>query len=215
MANSANERVASPFTNFNFSVEISVPGVSQALCSAAFAECDGLEMSIEVKTIREGGNNGAQIRLAGPVTYGQLTLKRGMTSSFELWDWFEKTMSDARLRADAEVVLLSEDKKERARFILSRCVPVKVRAPSLNAKDGAVAIEELQLAYESMKVKRPGGAGGGIGISAGVSVGASFSASASISAGASFEAGASLEAGASFNADASLGADSSANFSIG
>ena len=45
-----------------------VDGVADALCSAAFAECDGLEMTMDVKTIREGGNNGAQIRLTGPVS---------------------------------------------------------------------------------------------------------------------------------------------------
>jgi hypothetical protein len=34
-------------------------------------------------------------------------------------------------------------------------VPVKVKAPALNAKDGTVAIEELQLAYESMTRQAP------------------------------------------------------------
>ena len=71
--------VVYPFTTFNFSVEINVPGIATKVCSAAFSDCDGLEMNMEVKTIREGGNNGRQIRLAGPVNYGQLTLKRGMT----------------------------------------------------------------------------------------------------------------------------------------
>jgi hypothetical protein len=34
-------------------------------------------------------------------------------------------------------------------------MPVKLKAPALNAKDGMVAIEELQLAYESLSVKKP------------------------------------------------------------
>ena len=80
-----------PFTAFNFSVEITRPGRRAALCNAAFSECDGLEMTMDVKTIREGGNNGVQIRLAGPIAYGTLTLKRGMTASFDLWDWFERS----------------------------------------------------------------------------------------------------------------------------
>ena len=113
---------------------------------------------MEVKTIREGGNNGKQIRLSGPISYGNLTLKRGMTANFDLWDWFNKTAADPSLRADAEVVLLAADgKTERARFILSRCVPVKLKAPALNAKDGMVAIEEMQIAYESLTVKPSAG----------------------------------------------------------
>ena len=47
----------------------------------------------------------------------------------------------------------------KATFRLSRCVPVKLKAPALNAKDGIVAIEELQLAYESLElVDEDGGA---------------------------------------------------------
>jgi phage tail-like protein len=161
-----------PFTNFNFSIEINVPGVSPQVCSASFSECDGLEMTQDVKTIREGGNNGKQIRLAGPVSYSQLTLKRGMTANLELWDWFSATLRDPSLRADAEVVVLAPDgQTERARFVLTRCIPTKLKAPPLNAREGGVAIEEMQLAYESLSLKAPGGGGLSLGISLGVSIG--------------------------------------------
>lgn len=144
-----------PFTAFNFVVEIVRSDAGSPLVGAAFAECDGLEMSMEIKTIREGGSNDRQVRLAGPATVGQLTLKRGMTDdSFELWQWISDCIADPGLRAEAEVVLLAPDGAERARFVLSRCLPVKVKAPPLNGKDGAVAIEELQLAYERITVKR-------------------------------------------------------------
>jgi phage tail-like protein len=81
-----------------------------------------------------------------------------MTESFDLWDWMEAMVSKPSLRADAEVVLYAADGvTERVRFILSRCIPVKLKAPALNAKDGTVAIEEFQMAYESLSVKRPSG----------------------------------------------------------
>lgn len=143
-----------PFTNFNFSIEIARRGEAKALVNAAFAECDGLDMNMEVKTIREGGANDRQIRLNGPVSYGQLTLKRGMTEGFDLWRWFRDSVADPRLRADAEVVLLAPDGATvRARFSLARCVPVKLKAPALNARDGQIAIEELQMAYETLTLK--------------------------------------------------------------
>lgn len=155
MANSALETVHHPFTAFNFSVEITKAGEAATLCSASFSECDGLEMSMDVKTIREGGANGRQVRLSGAITYGQLTLKRGMTPNFDLWEWFNALVIDPSLRATAEVVLLGPNGSERARFILDRCVPVKLKAPALNAKEGMVAVEELQLAYESLMHKAP------------------------------------------------------------
>ena len=145
-----------PFVAFNFSIEINKGAEPAALCGAAFSECDGLEMTMEVKTIREGGNNGSQIRLTGPSAYGQLTLKRGMTDSFDLWTWFSDTLADPGLRAEVEVVILAADgQTERARFHATRCVPVKLKAPALNAKDGVIAIEELQLAYESLRLVPP------------------------------------------------------------
>ena len=145
--------VARPFMAFNFAVEISVSGVSSRVCGGAFSECDGLEMTMEVKTIREGGNNQRQIRLTGPAAFGTLTLKRGMTDSFDLWKWFETAMAQPALRADARVILHAEDHTTvRAQFELSRCVPIKIKAPGFNAKDGMIAIEELQLAYESLKL---------------------------------------------------------------
>ena len=145
-----------PFTSFNFAVEINRGEDGHPLVNAAFAECDGLEMNLEVKTIREGGANDRQIRLNGMVAYGQLTLKRGMTDNFDLWRWFHDSVNDPRLRATAEVVLLAADgQTERVRFLLSRCVPVKIKAPAMNARDGQIAVEELQVAYETLAFKEP------------------------------------------------------------
>jgi phage tail-like protein len=159
MANPALEAVPNyPFTAFKFAVEIKVDGMDGPLYAGAFAECDGLEMTMEVKSIREGGNNGEQIRLPGPLSYGQLTLKRGMTANFDLWDWFSQLLQPgkATMRAHAEVVVFAPDGvTERVRFLLNRCLPVKLKAPPLNAKDGVVAIEEMQLAYESLTLQRP------------------------------------------------------------
>jgi phage tail-like protein len=158
MANPAQETVVYPFTAFNFAVEIEVPGVTTQACAGAFAECDGLEMTMDVKTVREGGNNTQQIRLTGAVNYGTLTLKRGMTSNFDLWKWFAMLYAPNKggLRGTTKVVVFAEDReKERARFVLNGCLPVKLKAPPLNAKDGMVAIEELQIAYEALQFVPP------------------------------------------------------------
>jgi phage tail-like protein len=141
-----------PFMAFNFSVEIHRAGAGGPLAEAAFAECDGLEMTMDVKSIREGGAPDRVIRLNGPVAYSNITLKRGMTANFDLWTWFKDSVNDPRLRADAEVVLMAADGvSERARFQLSRCLPVKLKAPAMNATGNAIAIEELQMAYETLK----------------------------------------------------------------
>jgi len=100
VGNPADDRVGCPFSGFNFSVEIQVPGISHELCGAAFQECDGLEMTMDIRTIKEGGNNSTLVRLPGMVSYGTLTLKRGMTASFDLWDWFGAVVLNPKIRAD-------------------------------------------------------------------------------------------------------------------
>src|SRR4051812_47300966 len=85
-----------PFTTFNFVVEIKVDGVSDKVAAAAFSEVDGLEMTLEAKTIREGGRNGGPIHLAGGASYGQLSLKRGKTANRDLWNWVEAIVSSGR-----------------------------------------------------------------------------------------------------------------------
>lgn len=141
-----------PFTGFNFSVEINRNQDGKPLAAAEFSDCDGLEMTMDVKTIRQGGANDQPVRVSGAVNYANLTLKRGMTRNYDLWKWFEDSIANPRLRADADIVLLGANgQDELARFQLTRCVPVKMKAPAFNAKDGGVAIEEIQIAYERLK----------------------------------------------------------------
>jgi len=145
---------AYPFTTFNFFVEIEVdsPGLSNPICSMLFSDVDGLEMNIEPKTIREGGRNTGPVYMAGGVGYGQLSLKRGMTSNFDLWNWFETVASPGNggLRGSADIVMLAGDGTQQAQFRLTGCLPIKLKAPALNAKDGLVAIEEMLIVYESL-----------------------------------------------------------------
>jgi len=151
-----------PFTTFNFRIELQYGEGGTAICDAEFSECDGLELNLEPKTFREGGNNRRPVHLVGPVSYGQLTLKRGMTTDFGLWEWFEAVQQTKGhgVRASGEIALRSEDgQSDRVRFALEGCLPIKLKVPSLSAKDGQIAIEEMQVVYESLTRKTQGGGG--------------------------------------------------------
>jgi phage tail-like protein len=155
-----------PFTTFNFKIELAYGEKGQPICAAEFAECDGLEMTLEPKTFREGGNNSRPLHFVGPVSYGQLTLKRGMTADFGLWEWFEAVQrTDGHgIRASGTIAVQSTDavlekRTDHVRFALAGCLPVKLKAPGLNAKDGQIAVEEMQVAYESL-TREAGGSGG-------------------------------------------------------
>jgi phage tail-like protein len=207
-----------PYTAFRFEVELMLkqpaPGIKGAICRGAFAECDGLEMTMEPKAIREGGNNQIHHHRIGPVSYGQLTLKRGMTDNHDLWNWFAAAgMAGRRSSADGRVTIIDASGKSRMTFILTECLPVKLRGPSLNAKDGQIAIEEMQLVYSHLSVRGAGASGAGIEAGVGFSVGASADLTAGVSAGGSFGASASATASVSGGFGLSGGGDIEASAS--
>jgi phage tail-like protein len=71
-------------------------------------------------------------------------------------------LREPKVRARAQVVLYAPDgTTQRAVWTFDRCVPLKLKAPPLNAKDGIVAIEELQIGYESLRLRAPEGASRG------------------------------------------------------
>jgi phage tail-like protein len=148
---------------FNFVIRIDTGGDGGPLCEAAFAECSGLEMSAPPKTIREGGNNAGPVHLAGPVGYGTLALKRGMSESFDLWNWFADIHRDdhRHARAECEIEVRTPDSTATAYSLrLSGCLPIKLKAPDLHARDGGIAIEEIEIAYQGMRLDAPGGSRG-------------------------------------------------------
>jgi phage tail-like protein len=151
-----------PFTTFNFHVQLNIAnagglGLTSPLCNMEFAELDGLEMSMEPRVIHEGGDNTRQVNLVGKVSYSNLTLKRGMTSNLDLWKWFAAAAGSASrsLRATGVVLVKDAAGQNRVRYKLSGCLPIKIKAPALNAKEGAVAIEELTIAVNSFSIELP------------------------------------------------------------
>jgi len=188
-----------PFTTFRFEVvldlENPVGGLTNPLCDAAFAECDGLEMTMEPKTVESGGVNNRQIHLIGPAKFAQLTLKRGMTSNVQLWQWLALTARGTVAPASGTVTMWDADATPVIEFTLGRCLPVRMRGPSLNAREGLVAVEELALVYESLSVTALGTDGAGASATAGTGVSGGPSVSGGLSAGGS--AGASVSGGIS------------------
>lgn len=141
-----------PFTAFNFLVDITELD-GGPIASMGFSEVSGMEVSMEPKMLREGGNNGQVFQLLGKAAYGQVTLKRGVSQDFGLWRWMDRVMTGMGKRAMTTITVLSSDRSQvQAQFQLTGCLPVKLRAPSLQAQNGGVAIEEMQLAYETLSL---------------------------------------------------------------
>lgn len=159
-----SEPSPAPLIPFRFQVRFRQSGAGAAqgnevdMCQGAFAECSGLEATMEPKVIRSGGVNHGAFQRAGQVTHATVILKRGMTNNRHLWKWFA-LVSDGNYatRMDVDIDMLDGAGTKVMTWSLARCMPVKFKAADLNARATEVAVEELHLAHEGLTLGFPKG----------------------------------------------------------
>ena len=139
-----------PHGNFRFSLEL------RDVVVAGFAECTGLQMETKVFEYKEGGNNSTTLKFPEGTSFGNITLKRGVSSSNELLDWqldvVTGEFSTNARSSDRRLAIILNDEKgdEVRRWNLIRPFPVKWVGPDLKAMGNEVAIETLEIAHEGI-----------------------------------------------------------------
>jgi phage tail-like protein len=134
-----------PFRAYNFKLEI------QGVTQGHFTECTGMGVRVQPIKYREGGNSQVVHSLPGPVDYAPVTLRYGLTSSRELWDWFMQTVRGTVERRNVSIILLAADgTTEVVRWNLIGAWPSDWRGILLDAMGREAAIETLTLEYETL-----------------------------------------------------------------
>lgn len=149
-------------TTFRFAVTLNrVTGDGQqSLGDGGFQEVSGLEVELDVSDYEEGGRNDAITRRIGRAKFQPLVCKRGMFASSgtnaepEMWQWFQDIVGGIRpvRRYDGRVVVRTQEGDDAATWLFQRAIPTKIVGPTLNAKNGDIAIEELHLAHEGLQL---------------------------------------------------------------
>lgn len=147
-----------PLRGFRFQVDFKeqmlgneTEGGEVVLCSGAFAECSGLEVTMEPKAIKEGGRNWGAAQRMGNVNFATVVLKRGLTQTDDLWAWFSLVGEGAYAqRLNVAITMFDQAGQGVFSWTLKRALPTKFKAPDLNASNNEVAIEELHLVHEGL-----------------------------------------------------------------
>jgi phage tail-like protein len=141
-----------PQVGFRFTVEIA--GIQEAV----FTECSGFEVKIDVEEYKEGGQNDFVHKIPGRQSYTNVTLKRGMVNSIELWEWLQRLVAKKAKREEKKnisVVLYNGKGEEQLRWNLTAAYPIKWTSPTMQSEQSAIMIESLELAYQEFTlVKR-------------------------------------------------------------
>ena len=123
-----------------------------SVCSGAFAECTGLEATMEVKSIKEGGRNYGAAQRAGGTTFATVVLKRGISTNGNLFQLFN-TVAIGTFAPRMQVTINVFDVDGSAlptAWQLQCAMPVKYKFADLNARSGEIGIEELHLVHEGL-----------------------------------------------------------------
>jgi phage tail-like protein len=121
------------------------------VCSGAFAECTGLEATMEPKAIKEGGRNYGPAQRAGGITFATVVLKRGVSTNRNLWQVFNTVSSGLFApRLQVTITLLDGFGLPIMGWQLDRAMPVKFKFADFNARATEVGIEELHLVHEGL-----------------------------------------------------------------
>lgn len=154
----AGAKNTAPLIPFRFQLRFRQSGQGNEVdvCQGAFAECTGLEATVEPRLIRSGGVNHHAFQRAGQVTHATVILKRGMTDNRHVWKWFATVSGgDYAARMDVDIDMLDGAGSKLMTWSLARCLPVKFKAADLNARATEVAVEELHLAHEGLTLSFP------------------------------------------------------------
>jgi phage tail-like protein len=138
-------------------------GAVSQLADGGFQECTGLDVEADIHEYLEGGRNGGIVRRVGRVKLQPVVLKRGILvtstrgyADTRLWQWLQAvvdgTLPLPRYDGSIEVFDPSGD-LVTARWTFKRGLPAKVAGPQLNAKTGEIAIEELHVAHEGLRME--------------------------------------------------------------
>jgi len=154
--------MSNPYRAFRFRLEI---GYIQV---AGFSECTGLQAEVQVEKVEEGGRNTHALKFPKVASLSDITLKRGLIQSEDLWEWFQSVLKgqfdhanrrpenvDRDIGKNMTIVLLNEEGKDVKRWKIKRPLPIKWQGPDLKATDNGVAFESLVIAHEGIEMSTP------------------------------------------------------------
>ncbi len=122
---------------------------------AYFQSASGFSNETELIDDKVAMGNGVTVvrKLPGQLTWGHLTLTRGVTSDMGLWEW-RKEVIDGKtdgMRRNVSLVMFNAAFEEKARYNFESAWPSKWSGPDVKSDDASVVIETLEIQYEFME----------------------------------------------------------------
>ncbi len=131
-----------PFLGYWFSVT----GVSST--PIGFAEVTLSDTSIAKTAYREGTDDLSMRSLSGLVSYGEVTLNKGLTPALDLYSWIQAVLQkggEAGTRRNLSVSLIDAKQKPVASWNLNGALPIRYAISGFSAASTEVVMETIVL----------------------------------------------------------------------
>lgn len=137
---------------FHFAVNFTLRGAKSV--DVKFQSVSGLDSTIEMEVVREGGENRFEHSIPTRHRYGPLILKRGLIApnASGVTDWLKKAF-DEQIYETLETVninLLDEGHQSLMHWKINNVWPRSWKLGELNANRSEVLIETLELNYNRL-----------------------------------------------------------------
>jgi phage tail-like protein len=117
-----------------------------------FKEASGFNNETEIVEHKSVDANGRPFtrKVAGGVKWSNITLKRGVDESLDIWKWRDTVVKEGadKARVDGKIELLDISGSPIATYQFKQGWPVKYTAATLDASTNNVALEELEICHE-------------------------------------------------------------------
>jgi len=145
MAASSDVVSGDPLVGHHFVVEIGA-------ITGYFISCSG--MGSETATIDHkivsGGTLSIDRKIPGRLSWGDITLRRGVTTNLDFWEWRKQVRDGgvAAARQDGSIIMYDQEGTEIARWNFERAWPVSITGPDVTSDGDEIAMEEVVIAHE-------------------------------------------------------------------
>jgi phage tail-like protein len=123
-----------------------------------FREVTGLQVTVAVDEIREGGQNGFAHKVPGRMSWPHLVFRRGVTESDALFTWLSKSSGEGFAgngskitRSTGAVTAITASGERLRSWEFNEVFPVRWKGPDFAVGSNQPLEEELEVAHHGFK----------------------------------------------------------------